>query len=323
MVRQHVSTTTPRSSRLKFVALAACSDDWTGRTVTYVLAGKSNSMREEIVRLRTNKNWIAKWLVFAASAAVATIVGFRFTINARAAGPDTRKPVLVELFTSEGCSSCPPADALLQVIDRDQNIPGAQVIVLSEHVDYWDHEGWRDPFDSPEITARQEAYATRFSQDSAYTPEAVIDGAKGLVGSDRRGLVSAVEDALQRPKAEIGITNATVSGKAVTANAVVAALPHADLYAVLADDHDESSVARGENSGRHLTHVAVARVIEKVGSLNDGFSREIRVTPDRSQAKTMRLIVFAQERGTGRILGVTQVVLRPVGQRTQQQVQSS
>ncbi len=274
--------------------------------------------------LRTKQYWIAKSLVLAVSAAVAIAVGFRFTTNARAAGPDARKPVLVELFTSEGCSSCPPADALLQAIDREQNIPGAQVIVLSEHVDYWDHDGWRDPFSSAEMTARQEAYVARFSQESAYTPEAVVDGSQGLTGSDRRGLVSAVEDALQRPKTEIGIMNATVSGNAVAANVTVAALPRADLYAVLADDHDESSVARGENSGRHLTHVAVARVIEKVGSLNDGFSRQIRVSlPDRSQAQKVRLVIFAQERGTGRILGVTQVVLRPAGERTQQQIQSS
>jgi hypothetical protein len=276
------------------------------------------------VRLRTKKNRLVESMLLAACGVVAMAVGFRFTTSARAAGPDAKKPVLVELFTSEGCSSCPPADALLQEIDREQNISGAQVIVLSEHVDYWDHDGWRDPFSSAEMTARQEAYVARFSQGSAYTPEAVIDGARGLTGSDRRGLISAVEDALQRPKAEIGIMNATVSGSAVAANVTVAALPRADLYAVLADDHDESSVARGENSGRHLTHVAVARVIEKVGSLNHGFSRQIRVTlPDRSQAQKVRLVVFAQERGTGRILGVTQVVLRPAGERTQQQVQSS
>ena len=276
------------------------------------------------MRLRTKKNRLVESMLLAACGVVAMAVGFRFTTSARAAGPDAKKPVLVELFTSEGCSSCPPADALLQEIDREQNIPGAQVIVLSEHVDYWDHDGWRDPFSSAEMTARQEAYVVHFSQESAYTPEAVIDGARGLTGSDRRGLISAVEDALQRPKAEIGIMNATVSGSVVAANVTVAALPRADLYVVLADDHDESSVVRGENSGRHLTHVAVARVIEKVGSLNHGFSRQIRVTlPDRSQAQKVRLVVFAQERGTGRILGVTQVVLRPAGERTQQQVQSS
>jgi hypothetical protein len=237
-------------------------------------------------------------------------VGLRFTTNALAAGSEGRTPVLVELFTSEGCSSCPPADVLLQTIDREQNIPGVQVVVLSEHVDYWNHDGWQDPFSSAEMTARQETYVAHFSQDSAYTPEAVVDGARGITGSDRRGLISAVEEAAQRPKAEIGITSALVTANAVAANVTVAAVPRADLYAVLADDHDESSVARGENSGRHLTHVAVARVIKKVGSLNDGFSRQISVTlPDRSKAQQVRLVVFAQERGTGHILGVAEARL--------------
>ena len=239
----------------------------------------------------------------------------------------TKTPVLVELFTSEGCSSCPPADALLQAIDREQPIAGAQVIVLSEHVDYWDHDGWRDPFSSHEVTARQDAYAARFSQDSAYTPEAVIDGAKGLVGSDRRGLASAIEEAAQRHKAEIEITAEQRSGGAVTANVVVQSLPKADLYAALADDHDQSSVGGGENSGRQLTHVAVVRVIQKVGSLSNGFSGPVHVAlpgvalPEHPQA--LRLVIFAQERGTGRILGVSQVILRPAGERTQQQTQSS
>jgi hypothetical protein len=249
---------------------------------------------------------------------------WRFVGHVRAASPEARKPVLVELFTSEGCSSCPPADALLQSIDREQSIPGAQVIVLSEHVDYWDHDGWRDPFSSHEMTARQEAYAARFSQDSAYTPEAVIDGAKGLVGSDRRGLTGAIEEAAQRPKTEIQITAEERTGGAVTANVAVPSLPRADLYAVLADDHDQSSVGGGENSGRRLTHVAVARVIQKVGSLGNGFSGQVRVALlEHSQARTLRLVVFAQERGTGRILGAAEAILRPAGERTQQQIQSS
>ncbi len=221
----------------------------------------------------------------------------------------TKQPVLVELFTSEGCSSCPPADALLASLDREQNIPGATVIVLSEHVDYWDHEGWRDPFSSPEMTARQEFYVSRLSQDSAYTPEAVVDGTRGLTGSDRRGLISAIQESALRPKIEIAITNAAVSGNAVEAAVTAGPHPRADLYAVLADDHDESSVSRGENSGRHLEHVAVVRAIEKVGSLNDGLNKQIHVAlPNPAHAK-MRLVIFAQERGTGHILGVAEASL--------------
>ena len=92
-----------------------------------------------------------------------------------------------------------------------------------------------------------------FSQDSPYTPEAVIDGSRGINGSDQRGLISRSREAAQRPKIEITIVNAVTSGKTVTANLTVAAHPRTDLYAVLADDHDESSVLRGENSGRHLS----------------------------------------------------------------------
>jgi hypothetical protein len=237
--------------------------------------------------------------------------------------PAAKQPVLVELFTSEGCSSCPPADALLELLDHEQPVPGARVVVLSEHVDYWDHEGWRDPFSSPEITARQDFYVSRFSQDSAYTPEAVIDGARGLTGNDRRGLVSAIQEAAQKPKIEIAIANATVNGKSVEATVTAGTHPRTDLYAVLADDHDESSVSRGENSGKHLEHVAVVRVIEKIGSLNDELSKQIHVAlPGHAQAK-MRLVVFAQERGTGHILGVAEAIFSDTGGLPQQQAQSS
>ncbi len=221
--------------------------------------------------------------------------------------PAAKKPVLVELFTSEGCSSCPPADALLKSLDHEQNIPGAQVIVLSEHVDYWDHDGWRDPFSSPEITARQEIYARRFGQDSAYTPEAVVDGAKGMVGSDRRALLGAIAEAAQRPKLKIDVASVEASNKSVQAEVKVAAHLSADLYAVVADDDDKSSVLRGENSGHHLEHVAVLRSIQRVGSLDQGFDRQVRVDlPHGSETQKMRLLIFAEERGTGHILGVSE-----------------
>jgi hypothetical protein len=114
-------------------------------------------------------------------------------------------PVLVELFTSEGCSSCPPADALLMELEASRRISGADVIVLSEHVDYWNRLGWADPYSSDRFSQRQEKYEIQLGESGTYTPQMVVDGRRGLVGSDRAGALRAIAAAAGQPKAKVTV----------------------------------------------------------------------------------------------------------------------
>src|SRR3974377_1377633 len=119
----------------------------------------------------------------------------------------SRVPVLLELFTSEGCSSCPPADRLLEILDQKQPVAGANLIVLSEHVDYWDRLGWKDPFSSPQYTGRHTDYTNRYRFDGVYTPKLVVDGGSAFVGSDGREASAAIEKAIRDPKVPMTISN--------------------------------------------------------------------------------------------------------------------
>ena len=130
------------------------------------------------------------------------------SLQAASDSPQPPSPaVLVELFTSEGCSSCPPADRLLAALDRQQPVPGTTIVVLSEHVDYWDHAGWRDPFSSHQWTERQNDYGRQFGLDSVYTPQMVIDGSTQASGSDGRAVLSAIERSAKQPHIEIAISS--------------------------------------------------------------------------------------------------------------------
>jgi hypothetical protein len=203
-----------------------------------------------------------------------------------------RAPVLVELFTSEGCSSCPPADRHLQQLDS-----GA--IVLSEHVDYWNQLGWKDKFSSPEYTQRQETYAKEFGLESPYTPQMVVDGAAQFTGGDTRRAAVEIDKAANRAKATIVLERVT-KGLRVDIEGV----PHeADIWLALADDSDTTRVAAGENKGRTLVHVAVVRSLRKIGWVKRGgeFSRQIDLP---TGASGQRVVVFLQETGQARVWGV-------------------
>ena len=126
--------------------------------------------------------------------------------SAYAAPPGERQPVILELFTSEGCSSCPPADTLLASLSRGQPVPGADIIALELHVDYWDDLGWADPFSSAAHSARQRAYGVAFNQRGIYTPQLVVDGHAELLGSSAGGAKEAIAAAAHGPKARVAVT---------------------------------------------------------------------------------------------------------------------
>jgi hypothetical protein len=226
-----------------------------------------------------------------------------------AASALAQKAVLVELFTSEGCSSCPPADALLRQVNGTQTSGGQLVVGISEHVTYWNSLGWSDPFSSSVYTERQNAYSERFHLEGVYTPQMVINGAEQIVGSDRAALLRAVQQEEEaRPRMSLRIVSLSVAQNTLTVNfSTSGELPAhgADLIAVLADDFDRSSVLHGENSGRLLAHVAVARSIARVGRVQAVGERTVQIPIPASFETTPghHLILFAQTPGNGRVLG--------------------
>src|SRR5438270_3284394 len=129
----------------------------------------------------------------------------RTTLAADQPASGKRVPVIVELFTSEGCSSCPPADALLRKLEETQPVPNADIIVLGEHVDYWNYIGWTDRFSSKDFSQRQEQYARVFNLDSAYTPQMVVDGRTELNGADESSAKRAIADAAKREAIQIDL----------------------------------------------------------------------------------------------------------------------
>jgi hypothetical protein len=234
-----------------------------------------------------------------ATVAFSTFAGIFAGIFAAQAAFAGDVPVLAELFTSEGCSSCPPADALLMKLDRLQPVTGAHVIVLSEHVDYWNQLGWRDPFSSPQFTRRQTDYA-RLMGSEVYTPQIVIDGRVQLNGSDAQAVQAAITRAAARPKLPVRIVQATREatreGNAAVVHLSVPALPsgRSDVWIAVADESDQSSVTRGENSGRKLAHVAVVRSLIKVGAVSkaEGFDQTVRLPLNAAHTAGSRIVVF-------------------------------
>jgi len=224
-----------------------------------------------------------------------------------------RQPVLVELFTSEGCSSCPPADRNLKFLDEQQPVAGVDIVPLAFHVDYWDTREWKDQFSSALFTRRQEAYVQQFRLDSSYTPEMVVDGKAEFVGSDTGRSVKVIGDALRDQKGNIA---ASFDGDMI--NVTVDGLPKheaATVFLAITDTGVISSVNGGENSGVTLNHSAIVRsltalgVVDKDAAKFEARSRIPAVADEK--AATRNLVLFVQDNNDRRILAVARLAAHP------------
>jgi hypothetical protein len=227
--------------------------------------------------------------------------------------PATRTPVLVELFTSEGCSSCPPADALLMKLEQYQPVAGADIIIMEEHVDYWEGQGWHDRFSSHQYTDRQNVYGAHFHVESIYTPQMVVDGSEQFVGNDAAKAKQAIEHSAQTSKIGLSLSALLLDHGHVSGTVSIATgsapPPKGDLYAVLVDPQAETDVRGGENGGRTLHHAGVVRSLVRIGNLQNLAGVPLKFTltapPDAVPGKE-RVIVFAQKSGQGAVVGAVQ-----------------
>jgi hypothetical protein len=253
---------------------------------------------------------------------LAALVAILLPVRARServSGAST--PVLIELFTSEGCSSCPPADRLLRALESRQ-VPGAEVIVLSEHVDYWDHLGWRDPFSKAQFSQRQSDYSRMFKNDGVYTPQMVINGRVEFVGNNSQLALKEIGNATARSVAAVRVETIAIdtpeNGKAVaTVQLAVGDLPQMspkdELEVMLAVSETglHSKPRTGENSGAALEHTGVVRTLVKAGRVDaPGFAAKVKVTLDPAWNRpSLRLVAFVQEKKSRIVWGAAQTRL--------------
>jgi hypothetical protein len=235
---------------------------------------------------------------------------------------DRRIPVIVELFTSEGCSSCPQADLLLARLERSQPVSGARVIALEEHVDYWNQLGWVDPFSAPHYRGRQNDYALAFHNENIYTPQMVVNGQVEFVGDDSNRAYQVIGAARQVQPVLVELKNAPnakdpdlVDLSVQVTHPKSPKLRSADLYLAVTESDLESQVLRGENAGRRLRHAPVVRSfgiigrIDPTGSNVGQISNTLRL-PREWKRENLHAVVFLQEHDSLRITGAATVDLR-------------
>jgi hypothetical protein len=227
---------------------------------------------------------------------------------------DQRVPVVVELFTSEGCSSCPPADQLLLKMDQAQPVSGARVIALEEHVDYWNSQGWTDPFSSAQYRVRQNDYGRKFLSDNIYTPQMIINGRIAFAGNDGQRALQEISQAAQAPieivelKTAKGADPDTVNLSVEVTNPTSAKVHNSNVILAVTESDLSSNVSRGENAGRLLHHAPVVRSFGVIGKIDSHGASKGVITdtlrlPKEWKRENLHAVVFVQERDSYKING--------------------
>lgn len=225
----------------------------------------------------------------------------------------TNHAVIVELFTSEGCSSCPPADELLKKLSEERSIHGAEVIALEEHVDYWNHLGWRDPYSSADFTERQEEYSHILENGSVYTPQMIVDGQNEVIGSRTSEALAVIGKSAAQPKLEIQISPSASPDNNKAAFEIkitnLAAFPNSkdiELWIAITEKDLSSDVKAGENSGEHLQHAPVVRRIQKLESFHGPSDHQAQATVKLEltwHRENLSFVAFTTDKHSRKVIG--------------------
>jgi len=217
---------------------------------------------------------------------------------------------LVELFTSEGCSSCPPADELIEEVQEKYS--GKNVIALSYHVDYWDRLGWKDPFSSADFTNRQEYYGGIFRLNSIYTPQAVINGETEFVGSNSAKLISSIEERLKTGspiEIKLNVLLKTPGKVEVIYSTGGSSSKQERLFIALVQKAATNKIKRGENEGRTLHHINIVRDFSSVLVSSQEETATFNLPPGMIR-EDFFVAAFVQNKTTGKITGLTKMAVK-------------
>jgi hypothetical protein len=221
-----------------------------------------------------------------------------------------RTPVVVELFTSEGCSSCPPADNLLSRLPG--MFPDLDVIALSEHVDYWNNLGWQDRFSAPLFSMRQQDYGRVFGLQSVYTPEMVVDGSAEFSGTDLGRARNEISKAAGNPRATATAWLQGSSGMHLHVEKIPKGTRNVDVFLAITESNLDSNVNRGENAGKHLSHYNVVRSLSTIGHFDTkktgvyDADTKLNLNPEW-RVQNLKLVMLVQDRSSRHMIGAATV----------------